>query len=120
MQRDMQSDMQRRFGAMLCGVLASLALVGCGGERVDSPQAKGQTGKQVWAMACARCHGPRGAGDGPKTSRIGPVPTLERTLDPVMVRQVVMEGRGQMPPHAKRLSAAQIDAVVKHVATFAP
>lgn len=97
-----------------------IVLSACGGERTDGPTAKKQSGKQVYAMACARCHGPRGAGDGPKTSRIGPVPSLERKLDPAAVRQVVLEGRGQMPPHAKRLSAAQIDAVVKHVATFEP
>lgn len=71
-------------------------------------------------MACARCHGPRGAGDGPKTSRVGPVASLERKLDPKAVRQIVLEGRGQMPPHASRLTRDQIDAVVKHVATFQP
>ena len=91
----------------------------CGGERADAV-AKTQSGKEVYAMACARCHGPRGAGDGPKTSRVGPVPSLEKKLDPKAVREVVLAGRGQMPPHASRLSREQIDAVVKHVATFQP
>lgn len=96
-----------------------LLTTACGGERADAV-AKTQSGKQVYDMACARCHGPRGAGDGPKTSRVGPVPSLEKKLDAKAVRQIVLEGRGQMPAHAARLTRDQIDAVVKHVATFQP
>jgi mono/diheme cytochrome c family protein len=72
-------------------------------------------GAQVFAMACARCHGPQGGGDGPLAARLGYVPNLQRPLARPHVLSIVQRGRGAMPGHADRLSAAQIEAVADHV-----
>lgn len=96
----------------------ALLLLACS-DRPTPPPAP-QSGKQIFQMACARCHGVRGAGDGPKRARLGPIPSLERPLDPGAVRDVIVNGRGLMPPHAGRLTPAQIDRVVDYVGTLAP
>lgn len=96
----------------------TLLLLACG-DRPTAPPAP-MTGKEVFAMACARCHGVRGAGDGPKAARLGPMPSLERPLDRAAIHAVVVNGRGLMPPHAGRLSPEQIDRVVEYVGTLAP
>ena len=71
-------------------------------------------------MACARCHGPKGAGDGPRAAQLGTVPSLRTSLDIKAVRWVVTNGRGEMPAHADRLSPADIDAVSQYVAGLSP
>lgn len=72
-------------------------------------------GAQVYAMACARCHGAKGLGDGERAAVIGVIPKLNRALPTDYVRVIVTEGKGAMPPHKDRLSKADIDAVVQYV-----
>lgn len=73
-------------------------------------------GAQVFAAACARCHGPTGRGDGQLAQSVGGVPDLRTsTADADTVRRVVVEGRGTMPPHRGRLPAEHIEVVVPYV-----
>jgi cytochrome c oxidase cbb3-type subunit 3 len=71
----------------------------------------------AWQQSCARCHGPRGRGDGPE----GPVlrvPDLTRpewqdgTSDE-LISVVIRKGRNKMPAHD--LPPKVIEGLVKHV-----
>lgn len=109
----------RSAALVAAGLLTAVLLTGVGCSRpadegAASVPATGE-GAQVFAMACARCHGPKGAGDGPMAARLGYVPDLRKPLDRALVVDLVKRGRGAMPSHADRLSATQIEAVADHV-----
>lgn len=65
-------------------------------------------GAAVYARACALCHGPAGAG--------GTGPRIAGRTDTALVAEVVRNGQEAMPAMAGILSAAEIEAVVAHVA----
>lgn len=79
-------------------------------------------GAAVYAMACTRCHGPVGAGDGELGARLG-VPTLRTPrvagLAEAELTALIRDGRGAMPPHGNRLSPAEIAAVGAHARRLA-
>lgn len=93
---------------------AGVATSGAAKSGAAGPNASGE-GAQVFAMACVRCHGAQGAGDGPLAARLGYVPDLRQPLERAHVIEMVTRGRGAMPGHADRLSPAQIEAVADHV-----
>ncbi len=94
--------------------LLLLLMTGCS-AKAPPPE---QSGAQVFQMACARCHGPRGAGDGPLGQKLGVADLRTSTLDHAGTRALVMLGRGSMPPHEGRLSPAQIDTVSEYASTL--
>ena len=102
---------------------AATTLCATAGCRDGSPGATAPPppdGAAVFEMACSRCHGPTGAGDGPLAAKFGPVPHLnEPTLPERYARPAleafVRDGRGKMPPHEARLTADEISAVAGFV-----
>ncbi len=102
-------------------LLLALGAAGCSGERdPNAPRpSAADPGEQVFAMACARCHAADGAGDGELAGRLGPIPPLKSprvaAMTPAELTGLIRAGRGAMPPHDKRLTPAQIDAVAAHV-----
>lgn len=121
-----------RFDVVL--VALALALAGCssadapasppakssGHSSANSPPPPAATdpgadaGATVYTMACARCHGPTGAGDGELSARLG-VPSLRTprvaAMPPAEMAALIRDGRGAMPPHGNRLPPAQIEQV---------
>ncbi len=110
---------------------ALVAAVGCRGERSGSAPteaastsaptpaaASSEADARVYQMACARCHAD-GEGDGQLAARIGPIPPLASPTVAAMstaeIEALIRTGRGAMPPHAKRLTAAQIRSAAAHV-----
>ena len=63
-------------------------------------------GEQLFAGACAPCHGDRGQG------LIGPP---LRTPDPELVREIVQNGRGAMPPVGKGWGPAELAVLIAHL-----
>lgn len=107
--------------ALLAAVAAAIALAGCGGGGDDGGSTKPATpaaasGKQLFAtVGCASCHTLADAG---AHGQVGPnLDTLE-PADAVIVRQVT-HGGGGMPAFAGQLSATQIQAVARYVASVA-
>jgi mono/diheme cytochrome c family protein len=83
-------------------------------------EARPPDGAQVFVMACARCHGPEGRGDGPLALKLGPVPDLNdadlrHRYDHRALGELVRFGRGKMPPHRDRLSPSEIEAVLTYL-----
>lgn len=105
-------------------LLLLAALPACrGGASADRPApSPAEAGKATYTMACVRCHGPDGRGDGElgaklavpslRTSRVAEMPSAE-------LEAVVRDGRGAMPPHANRLPPAQIEQVAAFVRKLA-
>ncbi len=109
-------------GLPLCGYLVPVAFVACsGGTARDAVDAESPPdGARVFTMACLRCHGPEGRGDGPLAVKMGPVPDLNEAslasrYDRRALGELVRYGRGKMPPHRDRLSPGEIEAVLTHL-----
>jgi len=99
-------------------VLAALAaplLAACSGgdlPEVPADDAELVTGRVIYANNCTPCHGAGGGGGiGPKLSG-GRV--VEKIPDPADQRLLIENGKGQMPAFDQKLSAEEIDAVVRY------
>ena len=98
------------LGGALFGVACtSTETPALSGDQADDPQLV--LGRQVFDDNCARCHGGSGGGGaGPKLSDGEVVAAFPGPADQVAV---VREGRDTMPSFGDRLSAEEIDAVVR-------
>ena len=81
----------------------------------ESQLISGTNGKQIFQKKCAGCHTLKDAGT---TGTIGPNLDQLKPPFPTVQRQVT-NGGAKMPPFKNVLSAAQITAVAKYVATHA-
>jgi mono/diheme cytochrome c family protein len=95
--------------ALLGAACTSTETPALSGDQADDPQLV--LGRQVFEDNCARCHGGSGGGGaGPKLSDGEVVDAYPDAADQVAV---VREGRDTMPSFGERLSAEEIDAVVR-------
>ncbi len=80
----------------------------------------------LWVEACASCHGPSGAGDGPGAPEDVELqdltdPEWQDQVDDEAIAAVIREGRGAMPaygptaPGDRRLNERGIAALVGHI-----
>ncbi len=102
-----------------CGVVAATnAPPPSGGATTTtgtSTTATGPDGKKIFSANCATCHTLKDAG---ATGAVGPnLDTLKPSSD--RVSKQVTNGRGVMPAFKGQLSAAEIQAVAKYVASVA-
>ena len=80
-------------------------------------------GPTIFAEACARCHGPTGRPTEQLVQQLGvkdlTAPELREKITPALVLHQVKTGSENriMPSFAGALSAAQMDAVAKYVAS---
>lgn len=111
-----RADSPRRTRLLLAGTL--LGVAGCRSEAPAPPAPP--DGAALFQMACSRCHGPEGRGDGPLALKFGPVPDLLEASLPARYPRLQLEemlryGRGKMPPHRDRMSPAELSAVAGYV-----
>ena len=95
-----------------------LLVIACGsGSTADAPPAmeKAPTGKELFALHCALCHGRDGklGINGAKDLTVSALTKEEMTA-------IVTSGKGAMMPYKNVLTARQIEAVVEHVRTLHP
>ena len=78
-------------------------------------------GAQVFAAACARCHGPGGQPDPGMVAKLGvkdlTSPELQARLSDADIRTQIVRGskNKQMPSFDGALTDAQLEAVIEHV-----
>ena len=69
-------------------------------------------GREIWGDQCSRCHGSDGGGrSGPRLNGGRVIERYPEVADQV---DLIVQGRGGMPAYRDRLSAAEIDAVVRY------
>lgn len=98
-------------------VAASLSSGGC-----DRTVAGGRAdGAEIFAKACARCHGPGGQPDPGMVAKLGVKdltrPSLQQRLSDEEIRNQILNGskNKQMPSFEGALSEEQTAAVIDHV-----
>ncbi|MEZ5410764.1 MAG: cytochrome c [Acidimicrobiales bacterium] len=87
----------------------------CGGgdlPEVPADDAQLVTGRIVYANNCAPCHGASGGGG--VGARLNGGKLVEQIPDPADQRLLIENGKGQMPSFSEKLSADEIDAVVRY------
>ncbi len=88
-----------------------LLFVGCKGD---------PGGKELYDTACSRCHGDKlegGIKTGAATSRDLTDPAWQKTVTDAELRQIVRNGRGEMPAFGTVLTMDRIDKIVKYIRT---
>lgn len=91
---------------MWLAALLVLVLAGC----VEVPP--DASGAEVYAISCARCHGP--ALDGGTGPALGPGSLAADKSDESLITSVT-NGRGRMPSFSNQLTPDQIAAVVEYM-----
>ena len=105
-------------GAAALALFVVLAAGGCSGNKVASGNVDGA---ELFATACARCHGPAGAPEAARAAQLGvrdlTSPEFQRSLSDEDIHERIMRGsmNRRMPSFASKLSEAQVDALVGYV-----
>jgi mono/diheme cytochrome c family protein len=76
-------------------------------------------GAAIYKAKCAMCHGPDGKGETPmgKTLKLKDLGSAEvQKLTDVEITKILTEGKGKMPK--SKLSAEEMEAVIKYIRTF--
>lgn len=114
-------SMRRPADLVLVLVLAGIGAVGC--KRSEAAPADG---RELFAGACARCHGADGAG-GLALQAGGPTPRnlrdaeFQRSRTDEQIRMTIVNGKGTgMPPFGSTFTDAQLSALVAHVRSLDP
>jgi mono/diheme cytochrome c family protein len=107
--------------ALLCALGSGCTQSSVVDMRVTAPEAVAQA-EQIFAARCAKCHGPKGKGDGPEAARLNPRPrnfsdptwhlaVSDRHIDQIIVEGGAAVGKSAvMPPNSDL--AAKRDVVV--------
>lgn len=93
-----------------------------------NPVVREKTGRLLFQVHCARCHGPDGKGDGPDAPYQSPPPRALSSAPrrfgtgPDAIRKVIVEGipGTGMAARADLFSPPELDALVAHVQSLAP
>jgi cytochrome c oxidase subunit 2 len=117
----MAAERHRRVASAVAVLAATAALaLGCGGpDSPEVPEDAGGTadpvlveGRDVYQARCASCHGASGGGGaGPALNDGRMVDAYPDVADQI---DVIANGRGAMPAFGERLSAEEIEAVVRY------
>ena len=107
-----------KFAIVLSAILQStVMLTACGSDDGRSAEngsagaaAAVESGADIYARACASCHGAAGEG----AAAPGFAGVVERLPDVDEHTRIVVEGSGQMPGFATSLDATEIAAVVAY------
>jgi cytochrome c6 len=95
-------------------ILATLILV------IALP-AMASDGAALYKASCTTCHGPNGAGDTPagKAMKVRDLKAAEvQKQTDIELTKVISGGKGKMPAYGKKMSTADIQAVIAFVRTL--
>lgn len=107
----------------LAVLTVSFALV-VGAASAQAQTAAPTSGREIYRVRCAMCHGALGRGDGSMGGSMNPRPSnltvqAERTaLTDATMATTILNGRREMPSFARLLTPQQVDSVVAYVRTL--
>jgi mono/diheme cytochrome c family protein len=119
--------MRQLFGVSTTVALLSacLAAVPAAAVQAPQPQRPAADGRAVYNAQCARCHGRNGAARPDYAKKGTPDlndPEWQKARSDAEIRELIAKGSPGtvMEAYADKLSAAEIDALVKHVRKLGP
>jgi mono/diheme cytochrome c family protein len=118
--------MSGKYLAPLPPIVALVALVASAGCKKSQAAEASPQGKELFASACARCHGPDGTGGFP-VSPGGPSPrnfrdrAFQTSHTDDQIKTTIVNGKGTaMPPFGATFDEGQLRALVGTVRSFDP
>lgn len=114
-----------RITLSLCLVLAAL-LAGCSGCKRATAGQQPAKGRDLFAAACARCHGTEGGGglavfDGGPTPRNFRDHAFQTSHTDEQLKKAIVEGKPPgMPPFGTAFDEEQLRSLVEHVRSLDP
>jgi mono/diheme cytochrome c family protein len=105
-------------------LVAATALLLAAGCRSKQKTAL-ERGAGVYTRSCASCHGTPGRSQGRTLGfEVRPPdlaePAVQKRLSDSDIRRTVREGKGQMPPFGRMLSATELNQLVEYLRSFQP
>ena len=110
----------RRLRLLACALALPFGAAACAQPAPASQQAADVDARQLFAQACAKCHGPDGTGglamatNGPRPIDLGNAAWQATRSDDEIVA-AIRDGRGAMPPFTGVLTPQQVTALARHV-----
>jgi mono/diheme cytochrome c family protein len=113
---DQAQKRTRYFEIMVAATTIFLAL----SFAIAKVEAQQQSTRSVFNSTCASCHGQHGVSTPVGKSLNAPDlgSTTVRGLSDAQLKQIISEGKGNMPPFKNSLSEAQISSLIKYIRTF--
>jgi cytochrome c6 len=112
---------EKRFAMAAAAILALVLISAVPAPQATAGGAAAGDAEAVYAKQCARCHGDDGRGE----TTMGKKFELKDLADPEVqalsdaeIRKIIADGAGKMPGFSKKLSAEEIDSLVKYVRKF--
>ncbi|MBX2971625.1 MAG: cytochrome c [Flavobacteriales bacterium] len=99
--------------SLLFSIVLLVFACGSANSSNDTMEADRSSGRAVYNMNCALCHGRDG-----RAGINGAKDLTASTLTKEEMQAIVRNGRGVMAPYKNVLTAKEIDAVVEHVRTL--
>ena len=104
------------MNSRVISILAALTLV------IALPAlAAGSDGAALYKTSCTSCHGANGSGETPagKAMKVRDLraPEVQKQTD-LELTKVISGGKGKMPPYGKKMSTADIQALIAHIRTL--
>jgi mono/diheme cytochrome c family protein len=101
-------------------LLASVALLGSRGSFAVATVEAQRGGAAVYTQNCARCHGADGRAQTPKGRETDAIDLTSDDWSPDTARdtRIVTNGKKSMPSFRRKLTPAQISAVVQYIRRF--
>jgi mono/diheme cytochrome c family protein len=118
----------RRFASLIAGILLAALLAGCGKDAPEKSDAElglnaqQAAGRQVYRLACARCHNAYSSAplDGRSLQGLFRKKYLPSGLpaNDRFVGQTIQQGRGMMPAFGGSLTSQQFDDLLAYLHTL--
>lgn len=108
-----------KFRNLIC---CGTVLVVCGSLTLLSAEAKASAGEDVYKSHCVVCHGADGSGNttlGKQLKASDLRGEDVQKLTDAELKQVISNGKNNMPAFGGQVTAAEVDDLVKYVRTFA-
>ena len=104
---------------LLTTMVAALSIVSFSGPSVERVEAQ-RNGSAIYSQNCARCHGVDGRAQTTKGRQTKAVDFTSDDWNPDAGHdaRLVARGKGSMPSFKKKLTTAEIDAVVQYIRRF--
>ena len=103
------------------GKFAVLASLLCTSGVLVYGQSDANSGQALFKARCALCHGEDGKGQtnlGKQLKAFDLNSAKVQKNSDAQLKQVVLQGKGNMPPFQAQLDAAQVNAILKYVRHF--
>lgn len=109
-----------KLSIVFCVVLSGLIMTWAKTNNIEPNLsiATAENRSNLYTSNCARCHGADGKGNTQLGQDMGIPDLTTSTMSSTGIKEIIKNGLGDMPAFRKKLTAAQINSLVREVRAF--